>query len=150
QMLPLAVESSAGGVVVTGYLYATADLGGQLLTSVGGSDMVIASFTEADATHLFSVRHGATGNEFPWVDALDSTGTPFVLGVSYGTVDLGMGQVAGGGGVGADGYIGRYAGGNAQWIQRLVGPGEDKILSSGLGPSNTIYGAGWFEQTTSF
>jgi hypothetical protein len=32
----------------------------------------------------------------------------------------------------------------------MVGPGEDKIIASALGPGSTIYGAGWFEQTTTF
>jgi hypothetical protein len=149
-MSPLSVEGGTGGIVVTGYIYATVDLGGGLLTAVGMSDLVIASFTEADATHLYSVRHGAAGGEFAWDDVTDPTGAPYVLGVSYGTVDLGQGMVMGGGGVGADGYIGRYASGEPGWVARLVGPGEDKILASALAPNAEIYGAGWFESTTSF
>ncbi|MGE5185703.1 MAG: hypothetical protein ACM31C_26760 [Acidobacteriota bacterium] len=149
-MLPLANVADTTGVTVTGYLNATADLGGAPLTSAGGADLVIASFAEADAAHQFSVRHGDIGNEYAWIDSDSNAGTPLVYGVSYGTVDLGQGQVAGGGGAGADGYIGSYAAGTAGWVQRIVGPGEDKILATALGPSSTVYGCGWFEQTTSF
>ena len=70
--------------------------------------------------------------------------------MSYGNVDLGLGTVSGGGGVGADGYIGRYGPGVPGWVQRIVGPGEDKIVGSASGPGSTIYGVGWFEATATF
>jgi hypothetical protein len=147
---PLGVAAGAGGIVVTGYLSSSADLGGGTLTAVGGADQIIAGFTEADASHLYSVRHGiAMGQEYPWVDIVDSSDTPMIEGVAYGNpqYDLGKGpMMCGSPNAGSDGYIGRYSNGTPSWLNMLVGPGEDKILWSAPGPSDTVYAAGWFEQ----
>ncbi|HEU4727365.1 MAG TPA: hypothetical protein VFT22_05740 [Kofleriaceae bacterium] len=149
----LGVADGPGGLVVTGAISAPANLGGDTLVPMGVFDQVIAGFDAADAAHLYSVRHGAPGTaqEFGFLHHVDEQGSPLIYGVSYGAkVDLGQGLVDGGGGPGADGYIGRYATGNASWIKRIVGPGEDKIIASAPGPGSTIYGAGWFEGTTMF
>ena len=148
-MSPFGIADGAGGLVLTGGINAPAELGGGPLTPVGMTDAVIAGFS-TDGTHLFSVRHGGAGSEFPFIDVTNTTGAPIVQGVSYGDVDLGKGPVLGGGGPGADGFIGLYGPGAPSWVQRIVGPGEDKILAAVPGPNGTIYGAGWFEGTTSF
>lgn len=151
-MEALGVADGPGGLVVTGAITAPADLGGGTLLPAGAADQVIAGFNANDASHIYSVRHGAVGQvqEFGFLHEVDSLGSPLIYGVSYGNVDLGLGAVDGGGGAGADGYIGRYGPGSPSWIQRIVGPGEDKIIASALGTGSTIYGAGWFEQTTTF
>jgi hypothetical protein len=149
-LVPLGVADGAGGLVVTGSISVPADLGGELLTVSGMVDAAIAGFS-GDADHVYSTRHGAGGSEFPFLDDVDADGAPIVFGVTYGDeVDVGQGPVAGGGGAGADGFIGRYGPGAPSWVQRIVGPGEDKFLMTAGGPSSTIYGAGWFEDTTTF
>jgi hypothetical protein len=153
QMQTQTIAAGPAGIFTPGYLYSTANLDGtDLLTSAGDADMVLAAFTEADATNLYGVRHGNVGAEFGLLGLLTSNGTPIVSGVTSGnaTVDLGLGPVTGGGGTGADGYIGAYANGTAEWVQRIVGPGDDKFLASCVGPGSTVYGAGWFEDTTNF
>jgi hypothetical protein len=153
QMQTQTLQAGAAGVVTPGYLYTTANLdGANMLTSAGGADLVIAAFTEKDATNLYAVRHGDVGNEFGLLATLAPNGTPIVSGVSEGdkTVDLGLGPVSGGGTPIEDGYIGAYTNGVAGWVQRIVGPGSDKFLGSARGPSSTIWGGGWFEQTTNF
>src|SRR2546429_8245574 len=58
-------------------------------------------------------------------------------------------MVAGGGGPGADGFVGRYGSSTTPaWLLRAVGPGEDKIIASAPAPGGKLYAAGWFEQTT--
>ncbi len=148
-MSPLGVADGAGGLVVVGYFNAPADLGGGPLTPIGMSDALIAGLS-SDGAHVYSVRHGGTGSEFPFLDVVTSGGAPIVHGVSYGATDLGQGPVQGGGGPGADGFIGLYGPGTPGWVHRLVGPGEDKIVATAPGPSSTVYGAGWFEDTASF
>jgi hypothetical protein len=144
------IAAGASGIVTPGYLYSSADLGQGLMTSAGSSDLVIASFTESDATNLYAVRHGNVGSEFGLLGTIASNGFPIISGVDSGgtTVDLGQGPVTGG--AGTDGYIGCYTNGNATWVQRIVGPGEDKILASAPSAGSKVYGGGWFEQTTSF
>ena len=149
-LLPLGVADGAGGLVVTGSISVPADLGGEPLTVSGEVDVAIGGFS-ADAEHVYSTRHGAGGSEFPFLDDIDAEGAPIVFGVTYGDeVDVGQGPVAGGGGAGADGFIGRYGPGAPSWVHRIVGPGEDKFLMTAVGPSSTVYSAGWFEDTTTF
>jgi hypothetical protein len=143
----LGVSDGAGGLVVVGAISAPAQLGGATLTPTGGTAMVIAGFDADDASHLFSVSHGATGNVFPFLHDVTANGAPIVYGVSSGAVDLGQGVVAGAG-TSTDGYIGVYGPGAPQWVARIVGAGEDKIVASALGSGSTFYGGGWFEQTT--
>jgi hypothetical protein len=153
QMQTQTIQAGAAGVVTPGYLYTTATLDGMnMLTSAGGADLVIAAFTEKDATNLYAARHGDVGNEFGLLATLGPNGTPIVTGVTSGdkTVDLGLGPVSGGGTPIEDGYIGAYTNGVAAWVQRIVGPGSDKFLGSARGPSSTVWGGGWFEQTTNY
>ena len=146
------ITAGAAGIVTPGYLYTTANLNGTLMTSAGNADQVIAQFTESDATNLYAVRHGDVGSEFGLLATLTSNGSPVVSGVTQGNamIDLGQGPMAGGGTAVEDGYIGAYANGVADWVQRIVGPGSDKFLGSARGPSSTIYGAGWYEPGSMF
>jgi hypothetical protein len=149
----LGIADGAGGLVVAGAITAPANLGGQALVPAGDFDMVVAGFDSETADHLFSVRHGDVGSEFGFLHHVDTNGAPILYGVSYGTVDLGTGKLAGGNGSDtskADGYIGHFGPAAPAWISRIVGPGEDKILASAPGPGSTIYGAGYYEATTAF
>jgi hypothetical protein len=90
---------------------APADLGGTLLTPVGSTDTVLAQFASSDAAHQFSARLGHSGDGgdvYGFIDVVDSASTPLIHGLSYGSVDLGAGNVPGGGGMAADGFVGRY------------------------------------------
>jgi hypothetical protein len=150
----LGIADGPGGLVVTGALTAPAELGGETLVPAGGAALVVAGF-DTDAKHLFSARHGDVGDVFPFLHVLNASGAPFVNGVSYGDVDLGRGKVAGGSpgvtqGIPADGYLGLYGPGAPAWVARIVGPGEDKIVATAPGLGSTVYGAGWFEGTTTF
>lgn len=152
------------GVIVTGGLTSAANLGGTILTPTGQGDGVIAEYAIADGKHLHSNRFGGgspagSGVIYPYVDVLDSTGAPFVEGITYcdsagspacSKIDVGSGPVAPGGGATADGFVGRYsdATGVPTWTKRLAGPGDDKLVSVANGPSGTIFVAGWYDQTT--
>jgi len=152
-MEALGVADGAGGLVVTGAINAPANLGGQALIPVGGFDMVVAGFDSDTADHLYSVRHGDVGSEFGFLHHVDAQGSPMVHGVSYGTVDLGLGQMAGGNGADAtlaDGFIGHFGPSAPAWVARIVGTGEDKIVATAPAAGSTIYGGGWFEGTTTF
>lgn len=153
-MEALGVADGAGGLVVTGAIFTPANLGGQQLTPTGMADLVVAGFNADDASHLYSVRYGDTGQAYGFLHHVDANGVPIVYGVSYGSVDLGKGQVAGGspGAVNppADGYIGRYGPAAPGWVMRMVGAGEDKILATAPAGGSSIYGAGWFENTPTF
>jgi hypothetical protein len=158
------VSESPTGVVVTGSMNAPANLGGALMAPGAAADTAIAQFAITDGAHLFSTRFGGsvptgTAGIFGFLDTVDFLGSPLVAGVSFcdsngapicSKVDLGRGPVDPGGGPAADGFVGRYSvsTGTADWLTRLVGPGDDHFTSVTNGPSGTIYLAGWFDQST--
>jgi hypothetical protein len=158
-MEALGVSDGPGGLTVAGSISAPANLGGQPLVPVGGFDMVVAGFDAETADHVFSVLHGAAGNEFGFLHYEDTNGAPMVYGVSYGNVDLGLGLTSGGIPSStqlADGFIGRFGPAAPAWIARIVrtngtgSMGEDKILASAPGPDGTIYAGGYITETSTF
>lgn len=142
------VAETSTGLVLTGYMTAPVDLGGGVLVPAGMTDSVVAGFSP-EGEHQYSVRVGGAGQEYLFLETADA-GTPIAHGVSYGDVDLGKGPVPGGGGPGADGFIGRYGTGEPGWVQRITGPGEDKIVTTAIGSSSAVWAAGFFEGTTTF
>jgi hypothetical protein len=147
-MTPLGVFESAGGLTVTGYMSAPADLGAGFLVPTA-TDSAVAGYSPVDASYVYAKKFGGAGDEFAFLDNVDSVAVPIVHGVSYGAADLGLGPVSGGGGAGADGYVGRYTPTGPSWVKRIVGPGEDKLLGTALA-GGSLYAVGFFEGTTSF
>jgi len=141
-----AAEGS-GGLIVTGYFTTTVDPGGQVMTSQGNADTVVAGLSTADASHVWSYRFGGIGEEYGFMDNVDPQGAPFVAGVAYGNYDLGQGPQTPGGGPGSDGFIGRYGPTGPTWVKRTVGPGEDKLTDTALGPGQ-VFAIGWYETST--
>jgi hypothetical protein len=150
----LGVADGAGGLVFTGSITAPTDFGGGSMTPAGETDLAIGGFKPDDASYVYQTRINKTGggSVFGFLEMTDSIGNPLVYGVSYGDVDLGKGPVTAGGTdkALADGYIGRYGPNAPAWVNRLVGPGEDKIIATAPAPGGEVYGAGWFEQTTTW
>lgn len=148
---PLGVVENAGAVTLTGYFSAPLDLGAGVITP-GGTNSAVIVLAAVDASYVSAFSFGGTGQAFGFLGAVDSGGAtaPFVQGVSYGPgVDLGLGAVNGGGGPGADGFVGRYGGAAPIWVKRIVGPGEDKLVGTALQAGN-LYAIGWFEGQSSF
>jgi len=150
-MYPAGLAVGNAGVAVSGYFVVPMDLGGGMILPTGSTDMALASYATADAAFQYAIHHGHANGTVYALGTVDAQGIPFVLGVSYGAmIDLGLGVVNGGGGVGADGYIGRYGPSSPGWVQRLVGPGEDKIIVEALTPDASLYAAGFFEDSTTW
>jgi hypothetical protein len=148
----LGIADGVGGLVFSGSITAPTDFGGGLMTPRGRVDLAIGSFKVEDASYVYQVRHNSAndGEVFGFLSQTDSLGNPLIHGVSYRDVDLGRGLVTGGGGAGADGFVGRYGAAAPSWIQRMVGPGEDKIVGTAPAPGGALYAAGWFELTTAW
>jgi hypothetical protein len=147
----LGVAEGAGGLVFTGSITAPTDFGGGAMTPKGATDLAIGGFKPDDASYIYQnrINMAGGGQVFGFLQMTDSTGNPLIYGVSYGNVDLGKGPVTGGNGADqtlADGYIGRYGPNAPAWVNRIVGPAEDKILCTAPAPGGEVYGAGWFEQ----
>ncbi len=151
----LGVADGAGGLVFTGSITAPTDFGGGPMTPAGATDLAIGGFISGDASYVYQhrINKAGGGSVFGFLEMTDSIGNPLVHGVSYGDVDLGLGPAGGGNGSDqtlADGYIGRYGPNAPGWVNRIVGPGEDKIVGTATAPGGEVYGAGWFELTTTW
>lgn len=142
------VAEGPSGLVITGYMTAPVEIGGDTLVPVGTTDSVVAAYS-FDGKHQYSTRFGGAGQEYGFLESADA-GTPIVHGVSYGNVDLGAGEVPGGGGMGADGFIGRYGPGAPGWVKRITGPLEEKVSATAPGPGGSIYVAGFFEGAATY
>jgi hypothetical protein len=148
----LGVADGAGGLVFTGSITAPTDFGGGAMTPLGGTDLAIGGFKSEDASYVYQnrINKAGGGQVFGFLEMTDNIGNPLIYGVSYGDVDLGKGPVSGGNGsdqMRADGYIGRYGPNAPAWVNRIVGPAEDKIIITATAPGGEVYGAGWFEET---
>ena len=86
---------------LAGEFQGVVDFGGGALTSAGGRDVYIASYT-ASGDHRWSRRFGGLLNENVWDIAVDDAGAVIAAGDFQGTVDLGCGPVTS---AGRDGYL---------------------------------------------
>lgn len=77
----------AGNVYVTGVIYGSADFGGGVLTSAGGSDIFVAKF-DKDGSHVWSVSLGGTLDDVASAIALDSAGGVYVTGSFMDTLTI--------------------------------------------------------------
>jgi hypothetical protein len=159
------VAEGSVGVTVSGILSGPANLGGSILTPLAASDVALAEYAPSDGSYLFSTSFGSgspagTGTVYGHLDVLDMFGTPIVEGSSKcnpggsptcNEIDVGLGLLAPGGGPGDDGFVGRFSitTGQATWVDRLVGPGTDLLVASALGPNDTIFTAGFYDQSPS-
>lgn len=162
------VTEAPTGVLVTGFTSAPADLGGALLTPAGSTDAVIAEYAIADGSYLSSSHFGASspaGAGIVWAYSIvvnPATSKPVISGSSVcnpgGTpvcnqIDVGLGLVTPGGGSGTDAFVGEYtvSTGQAVWVDRLEGPGNDYFQTAlANGPNNTTLVGGYLDQGTTF
>jgi len=79
---------SAGHVYLAGSFQSTVDFGGGPLTSAGGTDIILASYTGSGG-HRFSARFGGAGADFGSALAVDASGNVFLAGRFAGTLAFG-------------------------------------------------------------
>lgn len=93
----IAVDAS-GNALVTGSLTGSADFGGGLLTSAGATvEDVFVLKLDAAGNHIWSERFGDGSRQIGHDIAVDGNGHVVVVGSMAGTVDFGLGLLAGNG-----------------------------------------------------
>jgi hypothetical protein len=134
------VAATAVDVAVTGRFTMAVDFGGGALTSAGGTDAFLVSFSST-GTHQWSKRLGGTSNDGGYGVAIDSAGNVFATGYVAGRVDLGSGQVTVSGTF--DAFLSSYSKiGTYQWSKVLGGTAADLGLSLAVDAAGTIFLAG--------
>lgn len=77
----------AGNIVLTGYFYGTVDFGGELLTSEGLMDILVAKL-DPSGVRVWSKRFGDAASQYGSGVTTDSVGNVLLTGFFAGTVDL--------------------------------------------------------------
>lgn len=114
--------SPAGDAVITGVFFNTVNFGGLPLVSAGSTDIVVAKYSGATSSHLWSRRFGGTLSEDGRGIAVDGSGNVFVTGdFSSSSINFGGGVLTNAGN--GDGYLAKLAGvdGGHLWSKRFGG-----------------------------
>ena len=147
---------SHSNIFVTGSALGEVDLGGDIITSSGDSDIFILKLN-GNGDHLWARGFGSALRDQGWEIAVDSRDNAIVSGTFTDTIDLGGGEIVSGGGKKT--YLAKFAGdGTHIWSQGIGGdpggfPGEslhrsitinsaDHIIMSGSAEGDVDFGGG--------
>lgn len=149
EALSVAVTST-NTAVVAGKFAGSMDLGDQTLTSAGGTDAFIASFTDGGtASYYWAHSYGGAGDQAAEGVAMDAAGNVILAGWFGGSIDF----FDGSGNKFADGndaFLVRYdESGTTEWF-KIFTEGGDQIATNVAFDSSGVVVAGHFEGTTNF
>lgn len=126
-----------GNTTLIGALAGSADLGGGLLTTAGGDDVVVAKY-DPTGGYLWSKRFGGMMDQTPNAVAIDALGNAVVAGALAGATDFGGGLLTSAGN--SDVFVAKLSlAGNPVWSQRF-GDGQDQVATGVAvdGPGNAF------------
>ncbi|APR84643.1 Hypothetical protein A7982_09992 [Minicystis rosea] len=122
-----AVANRAGGPVITGALAGAADFGGGTLTSVGNTDVFVASYDYA-GTFMWAKRFGDAQAQSGTGIAVDGLGNTLIIGDFAGAIDFGGGALTSAGGT--DVFVAKLdSAGAFVWAKRF----GDNMAQNGRG-----------------
>jgi hypothetical protein len=139
---------AAGNIYFAGAFLGGNSLGGTVLTSNGGSDLLLGKF-DPQGNLIWGNHYGGTGDEVPGLNiAVDAAGNMFLAGTYFAATNLGGGArplVAG-----ADLFIAKYNNaGNWVWDIEAGSAGDDHGFGITLDGSGSVYACGVFSDTIS-
>ena len=146
-----AAMDASGNVLVTGQALKPIDLGGGLLSALGGSDGFVAKYS-ASGSHMWSRRIGGTGHDYGWSVVTDGANNVLVAGAFGGAASFGGPSLPVVGS--SDGFVAKYGpSGNLLWARGLGGLAEDMGRAVGIAGGNPVVsgyfgGSGAFGGTT--
>ncbi len=140
----VAVDASGNVYVVS--TFHQADVGGGVLTAVGGTDFLVASFT-ATGAHRWSKRFGGTGFEQGTGIVTDGTNV-YVSGSFGGTVDFGAGPVTELGFGDAFALTLTASSGGFVAVKTFGTAGNDAAIEIGVDAGNNVTVCGIFDRGT--
>jgi hypothetical protein len=139
----------SGNVFVTGNFKGTGNLGCNIHTSVGGSDIFVAKY-DAAGNCLWSHIFGDTINDLGTGLAVDEFGNVIVVGYFRGTIDFGGGPRTAVGGT--DIFMVKLdSAGNHVWSKQLGAVSEQAVASDvAVDASDNILVTGWITGNVDF
>ena len=144
----MAVDSS-GNVIMVGQGLKSFDLGGGLLSALGGTDAFVAKYAASSGNHMWSRRLGSGGNDYAYGVSVDGANNVYVAGAfaglgSFGGVSL---PLLGGA---SDAFVAKYgSSGSFVWSRNLGGLDAEVGRAVGVAGSNPVT-TGYFSGTGLF
>ena len=137
-----------GAVILAGNFVGATSVGGDVLSSVGGTDIFLAKYSST-GTHLWSKRLGAATEENVQSLAVDSLGNILLTGSFSGATNLGGSTLTSTGD--SDIFLARYSpDGTPQWSMKLGGPTGDRGFGVAVDSNNDVALVGIFTGTVDF
>jgi len=144
-----AAVDNTGNVAITGYFYGSVNFGGSTLTSAGGADIFLASFTSS-GTHRWSKAMGGTSYDYGYGIAADAKGNIYATGVFYSSMKPPGGTTLTSKGSN-DIFIVSYDGsGNFRWARSHGSTSSDYGRKLAVAPNGDLYASGYFYYTVDF
>lgn len=142
-------RNSTGDFIFTaGYFSNSMILGPSVLTSAGGTDVIVARYHPTGAP-IWSLRFGGTGNDAATSLAIDGGGNVYVAGSFENRMIFGTDTLTSAGGT--DIFIAKYSsGGNYLWAKRAGGPGNDIANAVAVDAAGNVFIAGAFSDSVRF
>ena len=139
----------AGNVLVTGGFQNGVDFGGGTLTSAGGDDIFLATYSNSGA-HLWSKRFGSTSTDTGRGVSVDGAGNVLVTGGFQNSVDFGGGTLTSAGG--DDIFLATYhsPSGAYQWAKRIGGTNTDRGVGVSMDGAGNVLVTGHFADSVNF
>jgi hypothetical protein len=138
----------AGDIAVAGYFSGSADFGSGLLTSAGGTDVVLAKYSSAGGG-VWSRRFGSTGADRGFAIDADGSGNFVFTGYMVGTVDFGGGPLTSAGM--ADVILIKYSSaGSHVWSKHFGGSSSDIGMAVAADSAGNVAVTGYFQGTANF
>ncbi len=141
----VAASANATGIFIASTFSGSINAGGGNLTSLGGSDILVAHF-DSNGAAVWSVAGGGTSADFATGLALDSAGNSLVIGYTAGTFAMGsVGLTSVGGN---DGFVIQLnSTGSPQWLHAFSGAGEQQPHGVASDSSNNVIVTGLYAQS---
>ncbi len=138
----------AGNVIVTGFYEGTADFGGFILNSAGGSDVYIVKYSST-GTVLWAVSAGGIGYDYAYSVISDDAGNIIVTGYFSSTAIFGTTTLNSSGGT--DIFVAKYdTDGNSQWAKQGGGQNSDYGYEVTTDSQGSVVVTGTFTQFATF
>ena len=135
---------SAGNVHVTGYFYNSVNFGGGAITSKGGGDIFLASFSSA-GLHRWSKGFGDLSSDYGYGVAVDLSGNVYITGYFYGSSSSSYQGINFGGGLlkstsYGDVFLASFtSAGLHRWSKAWGGSSYDYSYGIAAGPKGNVY-----------
>lgn len=147
----IALDTAQQNIVVTGNFAGTVNFGGANLVSAGGgTDTLLAKFTSANGTHVFSKRFTNQSVDTGVKVMVDGSDNIYMVGYFFFSIDLGGGNMLSAGTSSqADIFLGKFnSSGTHTWSKRYGGPNGDTLYSAEMDSAGELVVAGTFRSST--